>query len=349
MATAAEQAPDATQAPAHNIVVDNYEGASSDEANSAYDSELNSYTTSLSSSVEDFKFKHGRRYHAYKEGSYVFPNDDKESDRLDIVHQMMRTCLNNELFLAPIKDPKRILDLGTGTGIWAIETGDHFPNADVLGNDLSPIQPRWVPPNVHFEVDDVEAEWTYSHKFDFIHSRTLYGAIKDWPKLIRQCFENTTPGGYCEFTDFDLLLISPDKSLEEGSPIHYQNSTVHKLLEQAGTDPSPGRSLEKWVRDAGFEDVHVKIMPVPLGTWPKDKRLKEIGSWMWLQLYEGTESFSMYMFTTFMGWSSEQVITLAAGVRKQMKDPKVHSLLNLYNVYGRKPKDSKEGSPTLKP
>ena len=35
--------------------------------------------------------------------------------------------LKGKLFLAPIKDPKRILDIGTGTGIWAMEMGTTVP------------------------------------------------------------------------------------------------------------------------------------------------------------------------------------------------------------------------------
>jgi len=31
--------------------------------------------------------------------------------------------LHNELFIAPIPNPQNILDIGTGTGIWAIEVG----------------------------------------------------------------------------------------------------------------------------------------------------------------------------------------------------------------------------------
>lgn len=46
-----------------------------------------------------------------------------------------------------------------------------------------------VPPNVRFEVDDVEADWTYHQKFDYIHCRFMGIAIKDWPKLVRQCNE----------------------------------------------------------------------------------------------------------------------------------------------------------------
>ena len=181
--------------------------------------------------------------------------------------------MHGKLFNAPITDPKRVLDIGTGTGIWAIEFGDRYPQANVLGNDLSPIQPRWVPPNVHFEVDDVESEWTYSKKFDFIHCRTMSACIRDWPTLVRRCKENTTPGGYCEFTDFDIQWTSPDNSLKEGDLLLTINRQFFEAVEAVGTEANPGRYLEKWVREAGFEDVHVLKMPLPCGTWPKEKHL----------------------------------------------------------------------------
>jgi hypothetical protein len=46
-----------------------------------------------------------------------------------------------------------------------------------------------VPPNVNFYIDDLEDEWTYSSKFDFIFSRFMTGSIKDWKKYLAQCFE----------------------------------------------------------------------------------------------------------------------------------------------------------------
>lgn len=43
---------------------------------------------------------------------------------------------------------------------------------------------------MRFEVDDVEAEWTYAQKFDFIHCATMSACIRDWPKLVRQVKES---------------------------------------------------------------------------------------------------------------------------------------------------------------
>lgn len=41
---------------------------------------------------------------------------------MDLVHHLYSLLLGGKLFLAPIPDePHRILDLGTGTGIWAMD------------------------------------------------------------------------------------------------------------------------------------------------------------------------------------------------------------------------------------
>lgn len=44
----------------------------------------------------------------------------------------------------------------TETDLMICKVGDRFPSSNILGVDLSPIQPEWVPPNVRFMVDDVE-------------------------------------------------------------------------------------------------------------------------------------------------------------------------------------------------
>lgn len=317
-----------------NLETTNY----GEDPDSAYGEEVASYTTTISSFITDYKFHNNRRYHAYKEGSYPYPNDEKESDRLDIMHKLTEVSLEGKLNLAPFSsEPQRILDIGTGTGIWAIEMGDKFPNAEILGNDLSPIQPRWSPPNVRFEVDDVEADWTYHAKFDFIHCRFMGNAIRDWPRLVSQCFEHTTPGGWVEFIDLDLEWRSPDGSLTSTSAAKHFNSIFMKASREIGQEPCPGPLLEGWLEDAGFKDVAAKRYVWPVGTWPIDKHLKDVGAWNFLQVMEGLEAFLYVILKRALGYSKEEIDVVCAKIRKEMKDPRIHAYFYLYVAYGRKP------------
>lgn len=71
------------------------------------------------------------------------PNDDQELDRLDMHHHISLLMLDDKLSIAPINKPQRVLDVGTGTGIWAIDFADANESSFVIGTDLSAVQPRW--------------------------------------------------------------------------------------------------------------------------------------------------------------------------------------------------------------
>jgi ubiquinone/menaquinone biosynthesis C-methylase UbiE len=56
---------------------------------------------------------------------------------------MFEMLFDGKLVLAPIDDMPlhNVLDVATGTGAWAIEFADSYPDVMVVGSDLSPIQP----------------------------------------------------------------------------------------------------------------------------------------------------------------------------------------------------------------
>ena len=49
-----------------------------------------------------------------------------------------------------------MLGLGTGKGIWAIDTADAYDTVTVIGCDIDALQPPWMPPNSFFGMQDVE-------------------------------------------------------------------------------------------------------------------------------------------------------------------------------------------------
>lgn len=40
-----------------------------------------------------------------------------------MLHEIYLMVMHRRLYLAPIKKPQRVIDLATGTGIWAIDFG----------------------------------------------------------------------------------------------------------------------------------------------------------------------------------------------------------------------------------
>ncbi|EGE85185.2 UMTA, variant [Blastomyces dermatitidis ER-3] len=319
-----------------NLVVD----PTIDDSDSTYGDELSVYTASVTSSVTDYQKENGRRYHAYKEGRYMLPNDEQENERLDMHHALIRVTMKDKLFLAPIGDaPGRVIDICTGTGIWAIEFADLFPSAEVIGNDLSPIQPKLVPPNVKFIIDDVEDEWGYENDpFDFIHARYLTGGVKNMPRLLEQAFACLKPGGWAEFQDWDAMVQSADGTTKGTSIERYFTSTL-PAFEMAGYITRPGIYLEKWMKDAGFVNVQVHKHLVPVGTWAKDKHFKTVGAYNLLQFEESLEGSAVAALTRIGNWSKEEVDILIAKTKQDARNPKIHSLFHFYVVYGQKPKN----------
>jgi hypothetical protein len=82
--------------------------------------------SSILSSVREGVFVHGRKYPSFGKHEYGLPIDEQELDRNDGQHQKF-TMLQNDLYTAPVPDSvlekagSRVLDIGTGTGIWAID------------------------------------------------------------------------------------------------------------------------------------------------------------------------------------------------------------------------------------
>ena len=227
-----------------------------------------------------------------------------------------------------------------------------------------------MPPNVRFEVDDFENDWVYASKFDFIHGRYLAGAVKDWPRLMGQAFKYeklkrrlthgedrliwnrfTKPGGWVEFQDFDMQFYTANGEFTPDCPLAEWTRIVINGLKKAGVEPEPGPKLEGWVKEAGFTNIHHKLLPIPVGVWPKNRKLvsspkpiffftllfakkflsvqKEIGALDYHQFLEGLEGISMHIFTASEGWKPEEVQLFLVGVRQDLKNPRLQAQHNL--------------------
>ncbi|KAF1985482.1 S-adenosyl-L-methionine-dependent methyltransferase [Aulographum hederae CBS 113979] len=309
-----------------------------DDDDSAYGDDVLSDTTSIASTIYRHRFENGRRYHKYQEGSYWGPNDDLQNDQLDIAHHMLRVLLNGKLYLSPVQDPQMVLDVGTGTGIWAIDFADEHPEAEVVGVDLSPIQPEFVPPNCKFEVDDINAPWTYPENyFDMVHVRCMFGSIDDWPNFYREVFDHLKPGGWIETLEMDIQFKADDGTCP---PDHIQtiwSKTFIEAGELRGKTFRNAFQAKQWITDAGFEEVVQHRWKLPSGPWSSDPKLKELGNWNFLHCYQGAEGWGLFLLTNVLKWSLDEARVFIAKFRNSLKEKKTHSYFEVVHVHARKP------------
>lgn len=94
--------------------------------------------------------------------------------------------------------------------------------------------------------------------------------------------------------------------------------------------------LEPLLLDAGFQNIHCKIMKVPIGTWAKDKTMRLIGLYQKTAVGDFISTLAGRPFEA-LGMSQEEAQVTLAFARKALNDANVHRYFNYYFWYAQKP------------
>ncbi|KAL9007910.1 MAG: hypothetical protein Q9173_006912, partial [Seirophora scorigena] len=244
----------------------------------------------------------------------------------------------------PLKDPRTWTI--AGQPLPRLDTAEKLTGAQVYGIDLSPIQPRFSAPNVKYQVDDVEQPWTFPHDhFDYVHTRILYGSMRDWAAFFAQSFAHLRPGGYVECQEIAVDARADDGTLPPHSTITAWCANQEEAMRRAGGMSLliTGAELKTMMEAAGFVDVVAREFKIPIGQWPADPRMREAGTFQLVSLLEGISGLTMALWTRFLGWERDEVEDELAKVKAEFQRKDVHSYWPAYAVYGRKPLEGKTG------
>ncbi|KUI55877.1 Phosphoethanolamine N-methyltransferase 3 [Cytospora mali] len=278
-----------------------------DDHDSAFGDTASS-TESITSSILEYRTIHGRTYHSENvpgNAQYWGSNDEIQNEAMDI------------------KD-----------------FADEHPGVEVIGTDISPIQPKWVPPNLKFEIEDCTSEWTFNpNTFDYVHMRYLVGSIMDWTALFKEAYATLKPGAWLESFEGSPHMISDDGTVPDKSAI----SQWGKFFEEGGK--AIGRSFlvidqgiqKKAMEEAGFVDIQEWDFKAPVGGWPRDKKQKDIGQWAQTALECDIEGYVLFIANVIVGWSREEILVYIAQLRREIRSGKHHAYFKVKAVWGRKP------------
>ncbi|KAF2100116.1 S-adenosyl-L-methionine-dependent methyltransferase [Rhizodiscina lignyota] len=298
-------------------------------------------TKSLRDSIFNYIQENGRTYHSYMAGSYMLPNDLAENERLDLAFYVYKVLFGGRNIFAPLNAPIKIMDLGTGTGKWAIEVAREFPNAQVIGTDLSPIQPEWYPANVKFIIDDAsEDDWMMPpNSISYIHTRTMLGSFTDFRDVVRKAFRYVEPGGWFESQEVYPSIYCDDGTMPADWPLLRWAKLHDEAAMNMGRPLRIANKLKRWYTEAGFVDVKEEVFKVPINPWPKDPQFKLIGRFHERNMLDGLQGFSLAFFHRGLGWTKEEIEVYLVDVRKALQDKRVHAYQKVYVVWGRKPEN----------
>ncbi|KAL6893259.1 S-adenosyl-L-methionine-dependent methyltransferase [Trichoderma evansii] len=285
---------------------------------------------------------HGRTFqqHALVNKIYFAPIDEEEMAQSGELHSMLRMVFDNRLIFPPVNRPKVILECGFGAGDWSVDVAEQYPDAEVIGLDISPhMIPEELPDNLDLQVDDLNGDFTFpSNHFDVIHSQLMAGGIRAnrWQSYLKDIYRVLQPGGWCQMVEMyfnaqsDNGTLSPDHALSRWSSGYLDAMHPQK-------DPRAALRLKDWMKNAGFVDIESRLLTLPMCPWPSDPRDHEIGTLNAGIVSQLLYSMGLYPFTQMRDMPLEDFQLMVAQARNEATNPSYRAYFPLYVFIGRKP------------
>ncbi|GAB1318836.1 hypothetical protein MFIFM68171_09046 [Madurella fahalii] len=290
---------------------------------------------------------HGNREfqrYAVENGIYFAPVDDDEIDRLQYMHGIFNMMFDNRLIFPPIPRPRRILECGSGSGAWAMEVAEQYPECEVIGIDVYPYPiPEDIPPNLDFQVDDLNSPSTFpSNYFDLVHSRMMAGGIHAdrWANYLSDILRVLRPGGWCQMVEIYFNAQSDNGTLTSNHALQVWSQSYLQSMQPA-KDPRAPLRLQSWMTQAGFVEVESRLLTLPLSGWSSNPRDFAIGNANRANVHRLLSSLATFPFAHALDMTNTDIQLLVAQARNEADNPAFKAYFPVYVCIGRKPSSSR--------
>jgi len=150
-----------------------------------------------------------------------------------------------------------------------------YPKARIIGLDLNPpIVPVTIQNNLIFKEQDIKQPWDIQdNSVDFLFQRDMNRVLlkADWDHILQEMYRVVRPGGVIEILECDLFH-------HNAGPIQTEADQYFRdECDRIGRDILLAEHLADDMEKLGFVKIVQKSLDIPVGEWPSDPALKQIG------------------------------------------------------------------------
>lgn len=73
--------------------------------------------------------------------------------------------------------------------------------------------------------------------------------------------------------DFTMAFYTREGQFRPGCAVDRWTNELKEALVSFGLEPEPGPKLARWIWEAGFTNIQQHRLALPMGPWPKEKRM----------------------------------------------------------------------------
>jgi len=201
---------------------------------------------------------------------YILPVNETEWDRLDAQSNAMDKFLGNRLPPDDIGQPRKILEIGAGSGAWAIHAAKLYPEADVVAADMNPLPARPLPPNLSYkQVNVLEPLPFPAGTFDVVHIRLTLCHLPDAFSVLSRIIDLIVPGGWLLADELDWQANF--EGLDNAPGVKAGLSFIINSTKAVNGDPHFGPTLKPYLDSSSqLSEVHLRKIDVSLNAIPED-------------------------------------------------------------------------------
>ena len=160
-------------------------------------------------------------------------------------------------------------------------------------------------------------------------------------RICRQAYQQLKPGGWFESTELDTTCRCDDGTMPEDWAAKVLFDELSRISDDINRAHRFAPHLRRMYEEQGFEDVHERILRLPMTDWDGQGNLsvleRRIGSMWEKNLVEGASAFSMALFSRYRHLTREQVEVRLVHTKRELSNSAVHAYMNLHCVWGQKP------------